>query len=212
MGVLVGTLAACGANPSPGKTGGGSSGSQLTFQQSCQNRQGIYLPAAGALPELCKFRINLTASWFNYNYNFISRWNSPRLNPGDYSTATPTYPMVELHAGDRVTFSGTGQWDKSDGFQCQNWRNLDGVMSGSTQYNPAQPNPLAQPQGLLALDGNEIVFMGSNSTWTSHNGGVLYIGLNMVGNNSSQYCWSVYPTVFYVTHCEDSATTTHACP
>ena len=206
-------LSSCGANPNTGSSGGGARpGNPPPFSQSCQNRNGTVIPAAGATPELCRQTINLTASWFNSEYNFIPRWSSPRLTPTDFSTATPTYPVVDLKPGDRVTFSATGRWDKSDGWQCQNWRDLNGVISGGVSYNPALPSTLAQPQGMLALDGGTVRFMGGNSTWTVQNGGILYIGLNMTGGNNDSYCWSVYPVQFHVTHCENATGTTFACP
>ena len=176
------------------------------------------LPASGysTIQPFCYNSYDLRICKFNVSSMFF---NGVRALDPAHPTDAMTDTGVDLRAGDRLVFSGSGGWGEATtktktyfGFlpvtttsvNCSAV-NLSGVDSkGKTKLNNGFP------AGLYYTDGAESFLLGSNKTTTVSRDGRLHVGLNAPINGD--VCVNLNVSRFEILRCENSSGAIVTCP
>lgn len=175
-------------------------------------------PASGysAVQPFCYNSYGLRICRYNVSSMFL--YGVRGLDPAQ-PTDSMTDTGVDLRAGDRLVFSGSGGWGEAKsktktyfGFlpvtttsvNCSEV-NLSGVDDdGKTRQNNGFP------AGLYYTDGTESFLLGNNKTTTIARDGRLHVGLNAPLNGD--VCVNLSVNRFEILRCENSSGAVVTCP
>lgn len=161
-------------------------------------------------------RINITFSPYYSSFSSYSSSNYGYFNSTSYG--------VQVEAGDRLLFNGSGGYGTVDGPDYDHWGpfywytysssgvcevdiNLDGKR-GSTTVDYG-----GYPAGLLGAIGEEVFLIGDSYNDLLEQSGIFRYGLNLeVDPTALGMCQTIRVTRFEIRHCENAAGQTIACP
>jgi len=200
------------STPSTGIVNGLLSCNNPNFIQECGCRGGTVLRTGDV--NVC--RVNIAFSPYYSSFQSYS--------PTNYGYFSSTSYGVQVEAGDRLKFKGSGgygtiegpdydhwgpfYWWSYSGGGCEDIIGLDGKRGTEVVMNGEHP------AGLLGAVGEEVFLIGKSYSDTFGQTGIFRYGLNLAVDPISTYgmCATVSVSWFYIEHCENSAGQTIACP